>query len=522
MAATKIKQTAYGGVQVYLGLLGITICAVSIFYGYLQERWERIYPTPPEWRFFTKWAYREAAAMEDGEGRGRPPNWAQAGPQWENCLRKLEDTGTLDGRGLQPLEHSLPLENVPAWDATDKSEEWKRGYFEVAMGCGRAAEHLRGFYRDRTRPDAPPVPADAIVGPSNLDPRPLPKQLGPPPREENCEPAMDAPDQFYLRIINSKGFSRRQQLLATLALADYWSFVGDQTAAEELYRNGLEMVSSSLGDAGKVVDTQRGVILDSAGPITPNALLATTALAVHHATQGNISEALPIFLSGLRALRQHSITDKGIYAAEAESRTKSEISAKEPSLMEMASEFLKTPPYPPPRLSGDEPLESDSAKCSEARLLAYIGEILFAGAKSDKDRERALNWAKDAADLAESRSIELREQNVQRNKKAADKRRFLTEKDENGIEACSQCLEVGLTNLETMVSQMLRRQSEKEENASRGWLALLGFGTKQADATKYWQHELDVVSLRLGTFKEQQVQDLMAKEAGGIPVVFRR
>ena len=508
-----IRDTTYGGLRWYVGLTVATLCLFSVFTGVTQWRLERIYPTPPEWRFFTRIAYRDAAAVEDDEGNGSPVDWPQVGPAWRKCLAKLEESGKSDAQELTRVETGLELKDVPVWDATRKSEQWKRGYFEVVMGCGRASERLLGWYQDETRPFSRPVPGDVIIGPSNLDPRPLPPEQGTPPKEENCKPVMEAPQVFYQRVINGKGFSRRQQLFATLALADYLDSQKNHTDAEHYYRDGLDLACSVLPNPEKSVDRNTGVIKENASQVSNNMLLASTALAVHFARTANTAGALPIFLSALRATREGNFPQGS-----------PELDfARPPSLMDTIMDFLKDRPYPPPPPSGDEPLGRPSESCSEPSLMAYVGEILFVTSKTNKDREQAIAWTKDAADLAESRASQISKDRARKEQFKGPRQRLVAEGIDSDVEVCRQCLGLGLTNLQTMVLQMIQRDTDhgaREGKETKSFWP--GDSAAPSLSASRWGKELEVVATRLERFKEEQIQRMMAGQAGGKPIGFPR
>ncbi|KAI9689210.1 MAG: hypothetical protein M1822_000948 [Bathelium mastoideum] len=513
---TFIRDVTYGGFKVYILLTAGTICLFAIGNGVIQLRLERIYPTPHDWRFFTRWEYRIAAALEDDEGKGSPVDWSEVGPKWRDCLARLEEVNKVDGQGLERIDKGLELKDVPIWDARKKSEQWRRGYFEVVMGCGRAAEHLLGWYQDVTRPLARPVRGDVIVGPSNLDPRPLPPGQGPPPREEDCKPVMEAPDAFYQRIIRSKGFSRKQQLLATLALADYLDFQGSHADAEHYHRDALDLACSALHEPENHVDVRTGAITGKASAISSNVLAASTALAVHYARTANTAAALPIFLSALRTIREsnHGPDSINIIATSAPTNP-----PKGRSTMNSVIDYLKDHPYPAPRSTGDEPLATPSGSCLEASLLAYIGEILFVTAKNGKDRARGIAWTKDAADLAESRVSQILQAQAAIEKTGNAQNRFLAERNENDVQPCRECLELGLTNLQRMIEKMMQIAGDgaEDEQKSRGWYAWLGGGSKATTSGNRWEQEQEKVDARLEKLRDEQLQNMMQGRAGGRP-----
>ena len=512
----KIRDVTYGGFKIYLALTVGTICLYAAVNGVTHSRLERIYPTPHEWRFFTRWAYRIAAALEDDEGKGSPVDWPEAGPEWRKCLAKLEDTSSTDGQGLEQITAGLELRHVPIWDASKKSEQWRRGYFEVAMGCGRAAEHLSGWYQDKTRPRSRPVPADVIIGPSNLDPRPLPQDQGPPPREEDCKPVMEPPETYYQRIIYGQGFSRKQRLLATLALADYLDFRGNHKDAEYFYHDGLDLARSAFAQPENIVNRDTGIIMGGAPTTSSNVLLASTALAIHHAQTGNTAAALPIFLSAIRAIREGNSTQRPTSSASPMPSKPSKV----PSVMDKLLDYLEDHPYPVPTSSGDEPLSKSIEPCSEASILAYVGEVLFATAKNDKDRERGMAWTKDAVDLAELRASQILEDEADDEKLGKVRYRFLADRNENDVKPCQQCLEVGLANWQRMIAQIMRKAEYEADEGKKvgGWYSWISGSSKSNTANRTWEKEQEDVTTRLEKFREERLLEMTHGRAGGKPL----
>jgi hypothetical protein len=116
-------------------------------------------------------------------------------------LKRLE---TVDGEGVEEQgEGGILVAGVgkTGFDISNKPEPWRRGYHECLMGAARAAEHLDSWVRDKTRNVA--FPANTVIGPSNPNARPIPPGAISAPREEDCEPAFDAPEVYYMRIITT-------------------------------------------------------------------------------------------------------------------------------------------------------------------------------------------------------------------------------------------------------------------------------------------------------------------------------
>ncbi|KAK4936639.1 hypothetical protein LTR66_015309, partial [Elasticomyces elasticus] len=299
----------------YTGLAWtMAILLAMSYYGLQQELLEREHPSPSEWRYWTRRDFRAGRARQDPnfEGTGIV-DWAKVGTEFRHCLEQLENT-VKDGKGLVRVGEEVGADGEsiiagigPAsFDVSAKSYPWRQGYFEVVMGCAKAAEFLDDMVRDRTRKLV--FPRDMMVGPSNPDPRPTPPNMEHAPLEQNCDRPYAPPEIFYLRILKGKGFSTRQRLEAAEAYANWLEFKGLKESAEEIYRWGVDIACAALPDADSIIDRKSGVLkMDdmSAGSSTasPNLLEAATNLATHYARTGAVSTALPIYLSVLRARR---------------------------------------------------------------------------------------------------------------------------------------------------------------------------------------------------------------------------
>ena len=436
--------------------------------------------------------------------------WPQVGNNYWVALSRLEDP-SIDGKDLQIPpgdDHRVFVVGINALgftrnglDLLSKSEEWRRGYYSVLMGAARAAEHLDEDVRDTKRNIT--FPKEHMIGPSNPRPKPVPHGAASPPLEENCVPASESPHMYYTKILTSTGFSTGQRLDAALAYADWLEFKGLRETAEEMYDWGLDIAMGALPvGVNNVVDTQTGIISNNAVYVSNNLLKATTALAIHHARNANLTAALAIFLSVLRAKKHLSlppITDAP---------------KVEPTKMEwitsMAKSVLVTPPYPPAPPSGDEaPIRTPKEICEEAAVMAHIGEILFASSNDDsklslkasksrstsRNQEPGLSWTRDAVDVSESTLTSM------------------DGADLSGRQTCAECLRTGIDNWSAMVRKMLRNQqksvSTKEQKVGngRGWF----WGGKSTPETEgdeaRWEHELQLVDERM-----DKVQRLLEHE----------
>ncbi|KAL8695012.1 MAG: hypothetical protein Q9224_003470 [Gallowayella concinna] len=438
--------------------------------------------------------------------------WPQLANNYWVALSRLEDP-SLDGKDLHIPpgdDHRAYVVGIAALgfsrnglDLTPKSEEWRRGYYSALMGAAQAAENLDEEIRDTTRNIT--FPLEHMIGPSNPRPKPVPHGAASPPLEENCVPASESPETFYTKILSTTGFNTRQRLDAALAYADWLDFKGLHETAEEMYDWGLDIAMGALPvGVNNVVDTQTGIISNNATYVSNNLLKATTALAIHHAQNNNLTAALPIFLSVLRARKQLSLAPVSEPPTAQLSNTK--------WILSTAKFILITPPYPSAPPSGDEvPIRSPKAVCEEAAVMAHVGEILFASANDEskppqrarkrqgtsRKQQAGLGWTRDAVDVSESTLTSM------------------DEADLDGRQTCAECLKTGMDNWSAMVRKMLKDQqavgSKKEEKVSneRSWF----WGGQTTEAAEEddgkWEPELQLVDERMG-----RVQRLLENEAG--------
>jgi hypothetical protein len=454
-------------------------------FGVQQEWLERKFPSPHEWSWVTRKNYRSARWNEfhGDEDSPSPVDWALTGGAYRDLIKRLEDP-EIDGAGIEEQdEGGILVEGIgrTGYDITKKPEPWRRGYHEVLMGAARAAEHLDGWVRDRTRNIA--FPANMVIGPSNPNPRPVPPRAHSPPREEDCEPAFEPPETYYMRVLTTQGFTEGQKLEAALGYAAWLDYKGTPQAAEAMYNWALDIATSSSPNPSSLIDMQTGQISPSAGLISSNILSASTALALHHARTASLNLALPLFLSVLRSRRQLP-TDKPSMRStltpdsDDETATSNGLLA---TLRNLTASLLTPPKYPPPPPDGTSPPPRDAKeRCEEAALMTYIGEILYATASTASPangREEGLAWTREAVDIAEE---ELRGRGIGDGDARAKEARA----------TCRQCLETGLGNWGKMVARLAREERERRKSAEEarvakgaaragGWL---GFGGGSADA----------------------------------------
>ncbi|KAK5131945.1 hypothetical protein LTR08_000457 [Meristemomyces frigidus] len=446
--ALAAKWTAIAWTFAVLGAIAFT--------GYAIEVEERRQASPEEWRFWTRWGLRAARQQlrVGDEGRG-VVDWAAVGSGMRRCLSRLEDP-SLDGTGLEEQAEGgllIPGAGKAGFDISGKSWPWRAGYFEVIMACAAAAEHLDGMVLDTTRSMV--FPREVMIGPSNPDPRPIPPYMAAvaaAPREENCTRPFDPPEKYYTRVLTTKGFTTRQKLDAALAYANWLEFQGLDGSAEEVYRWGVDIARAGLPLAlnpDDVIDSQTSVLRshDATATLgaTANLLRSITSLAIHHARTGDVSAALPILLSVLRAQRSaplspYSDTQLPQQPAQ-EAAQKTDIAAT----LHFFRTFLQPPKFPPPPPSGDLPLTrtSERPSCEESELMLYIGEILFATSPQSSE---GLGWTRQAVTVAEA--------NLQAGGGAVG---FSAEaKEAKG--KCRACLATGVENWGIMLERMLEQE----------------------------------------------------------------
>ena len=500
------KYTVYG----WAGLLLLSMMA----FGLQNEVLERRFPSPPEWTMRSRMIYRIAKSEEhpDPNGTGLT-NWTSAGDGYRQLLKRLEDPSR-DGQDLRPnlQEGDIYISGLgrAGLDISSKSEPWRRGYYACLMGAAKASENRDGWVCDTTRKTA--FPPEVVIGPSNPHPKPVPYGAASAPLEENCVPAFEPAETYYMKILTTHGFTTRQRLDAALAYADWLDFKGLSSTAEEMYDWGLDIAMAALPvGVNNVIDIQSGVIDQRATYISSNMLLATTSLALHHARNNNLAAALPIFLSVLRARRQLPAL-----SSQAEAGSDSREGSSIAQVLSFFRSMIVTPPYPPAPPTGDEiPLRTPAARCEEAGVMAHIGEILFASslaassAKTSSNtlrgppvssqfatgclegQQSGLSWTRDAVDLAEATLTSANKD------------------DDEAQEKCAECLAVGMDNWSTMVAKLLKDErqakAEKQPKASSSWL---WDNSATVEDGGRWEHESQMVDERL-----ENVRRLLSKEA---------
>ncbi|KAI2627223.1 hypothetical protein GGS21DRAFT_259208 [Xylaria nigripes] len=477
-----IVYEVYRGFKFTVYLWAIVGFSLVGYYALQQEWLEKKYPTPHEWGFITRLRFRIA---KWGPDRTDWPetDWVVIGEYAKNVIERLEDR-EIEGAGLEDLtEGGMWIDGIgeSGYDITAKSEPWRRGYYEALMLGAKAAEQLDDHVVDTTRHLV--YPASTVIGPSNPNPKPIPFGAQKAPLEKDCERAFDEPEKFYMRILTTKGFSHRQKMDAALTYASWLDFKQVPEAAARMYDWALSLASENLPPTEVPYDQKSYVLRDDARAPTTNILNVLTALAAHKARNGDITTALPILLSILRARRSLSKPSTG-----SNSYNEEESSSSTPwtisNVMSTMKRVVAPPAYPAPAPDGDSPPVRDGKElCEEAALNLYIGEIIYAS--KGLHREDGLAWTREAVDLAEEQLHKLETTDTEAKK------------------TCKECLSSGLDNWAKMVSRLAREEKEKEEAApaSKGaWFGLWGEGKQETPGR--WAAEENVVKERTRRAKE--------------------
>ncbi|MCJ1474575.1 hypothetical protein MMC13_003234 [Lambiella insularis] len=528
---TYLKQQAWAAVKITtIGWTALALIA-TILFGIENERLERKFPSPEEWSWMSRWLYRSSRGEEIPEANGTGlVDWARTGQDYRRLLGRLEDIN-VDGKGIRPslgADGDIYVAGIgrTGFDITVKSEPWRRGYYECLMGAARAAEHLDTWVRDKTRNIA--FPPGVIIGPSNPRPNPVPYGAKKAPREEDCEPAFDSPEHYYMKILTTSGFHSRQRLHAALAYADWLEYKGLPSSAEGMYDWALDIAIRALPtDASEVIDTRTGVLNEDASHITPNILLATTALARHHAQTQNLSVALPIFLSILRAQRNLPAPSAPIQLPRG-----TDSSDSDPSMLSLFASFARSlliaPSYPDAPPSGDLPAtRSVITSCEEAATMSHVGEVLFASStkpsgtlsippslfpaktQATSSQSSGLAWTRESVALAEQTLLSLSAPSTKSSPSSLRPPRSLSSRGTSrevatARQRCIECLLSSMENWKLMVAQLQQQEAAKRagsafspqrgSKAQRGWFWSGSNTEGENDGT--WEREAQMVEMK--------------------------
>ncbi|PHH70162.1 hypothetical protein CDD82_7299 [Ophiocordyceps australis] len=432
-----LKHEAKLVVRYTLSLWGIACCFLCIWFFIGEEINEREFPTPHDWPFLTRKYLRDANLFKspsDGQ-----VDWPKALQLSRLVVLYLEDRkkGGKDVVKFRNKKKKMSPQDREfiSCDISAMPEEWRRGYYEAIMLAAKAAEHLDGWVRDRSRNIV--SPPEYVIGPSNPRPAPIPPKSAHAPRQEDCEIAYPVADNWYLKILATEGFTARQKMNAALEYASFSEFKGQTEGADALYNLALAEASQGIAPEDLPYDPKTLVMKSDATSPSQNVLDALTAIATSKARRGDVTCALPIFISLLRARRSLSNT-----------RPKPTSKPKKLKDYEMIMQFFAQPPYPPPPPDGTQtPWRDVGERCQEASLSLYIGEILF----SQSPGGEGLAWTRDSVDLSEEQLRRLSRQ----------------EEDKEAKHTCRQCLVSGLDNWAVMVSRLARMEEEQKKSSSQ-------------------------------------------------------
>lgn len=567
---------------------------------------ERRHPTPREWSFRSRVLLR-GCTMEETRTDTAATNWVDVGVGARTLVERLEDA-KIDGQGLRRVvdegeggdgqEGPFAVDGVGAlgYDVSAKSEPWRRGYHAALMMAARAAEHLDGWVIDPTQNNTW-FPPEMVQSDTNPYPAPLPAQ-GPgftakaarrTPLAKDCVVGFPAPDVFYLRVLTTRGFTPRQKLDAALAYAAWLDFKALHEAAGAMLDWALGLaVEGSVGGpqkAAALYDPKTYVLKTASGKHgtaeedklpSANLLAALTAIGLHKARTGDVSGALSIFVSLLRARRslpRPSSSATSPTQLQQEQQRHHKISAAvitDPSqqvhdrrpnesplahALDSVRGFIGEPPYPPPPPDGSAPPIRDSAEiCEEAALELYVGEILFAsdaaaggkqqtsgskkGASSSLmpagGREEGLAWTREAVDVAEEelhRMLGVTMSRAAGTDDRGDRAVRVTAASRHGnvptaagvpdpstpsakLAVCRSCLTTGLANWDAMVARM--RREEEQAAASKTTATGASPATTRSSWFGFW--DTGVVSpstTKAGVAGTDHVTDGRAEHGGG-------
>ncbi|KAK4162043.1 hypothetical protein QBC43DRAFT_322783 [Cladorrhinum sp. PSN259] len=491
----QLKYEILTGIK-YTGYLWIAgACVIAIWGAVSIERGERKWPTPHEWSFVTRLDYRGIHYARYSPTQGKTIDWIQVAHWAEACVKRLHDP-EIDGAGLKDAPSDCPPGTK---DITAKSENWRRGYYNAMMQYAKAAEHMEGWVFDKTRKRI--FPPGTMIGPSNPYPNPLPPGFNGAPREEDCELRHENPDDLYLRILHTVGFTNRQKIEARIAYANWLEYKGVMGPAAIIYEDALNLAADELKDLPVYpLDTETMTLNEAAGLPSQNLLNSLTAYATFRARQGDISEALPMLVSILKARKSLPFPSDDISLTPTLKRN----AGKESwfaSISNIVRSIFTPPAYPRPPPDGTAPPVRDPPElCKEAALSLHIGEIMYA--TNPATREEGLGWTREAVDVAEEQLHKIHP---------------IAREERPAREACRECLTTGLSNWSKMVGKLAKEEesrkaaaAEQRNNKSTGWFGGLwgegenGKAEEEQYTTNRWVAEEKVIEER-----QRRVKDLL-------------
>lgn len=472
------------------------LCVFVIIYFVNEEKLERAFPTPHEWTWVQRKYLRDAHKWTDPDYKP-VVNWAKSFELARNLCLIFEDVEKEGNKIPRLTDHENPDDEV-SWefiphDVSGMSEEWTRGYFETMMLAAKGAEFLDGWMRDVNRKCV--CAPEYVIGPSNPRPKPIPPGAPSAPREEDCELAFPPADRFYMKILATKGFSARQKMEAAFEYANFIQWKQRSQGADALYNLALAEATMGMDSSKLPYDTKTFVLKDGVPPPSLNILDAITAIANYKARSGDVSAALPIYISLLKTRR--SLPDeppRGYYQQLARSKKNEPWSRK-------VFNFFLPPDYPPPPPDGTQaPWRSPEERCHEASLNLYIGEILYA----TNSRDEGLAWTRDGVDIAEEQ-LRVLPQNPAATTRAVQGVR----------QTCRECLKTGLDNWSVMVAKLAKEENLRRDKSASTASSFSFWSTKEAAPAGEgrWDAEGSVVKEKIRRTQEL-VEDIRPPNEG--------
>lgn len=441
------------------GFSGIAICLWVLYLALDQEVIERKHPSPDQWSFRSRYAFRIGTQKANPSSEFMLTDWAGVYWDMEWVLKRLEDPN-IDGKEVRDqtfLSDSPTDLSEVGKDISQMDEIWRRGYYDTIMLLAMAAEHVDGWVLDKSTRIV--FPSEMVIGPSNPNPRPIPFGIAKAPLEENCKFNYFQPaHSFYSRILTTKGFTPREKMDAALAYASFLEYKNSPDASQDILKKALDLANESTPSIHhKLPYDSRTLVLHESSKPSVNQLKVLTAIATSKARSGKVDEAFPILVSILRARRQFEDARGTLNFPKRENVSKPE------SLMttwEKLEKLFGPPPYPGRLPNGSSPPKRDAAEmCEEAALSAYIGEILF----RKGDHEAALSWTKDAADISEEQLARIKKMPKPESwapipsRSTRDMNQYISE----AHKACRECLAMSFQNWEGIVVKLANAQQEE-------------------------------------------------------------
>ncbi|PFH59813.1 hypothetical protein XA68_11861 [Ophiocordyceps unilateralis] len=474
-----LKHEAKLVVRYTLIFWGCGLAVVVILWAFEQEAKEREFPTPHEWAWRTRNMLRSAHHSGDSDWTYTLTLARRVVMRLGNPAYDGQNVVQLAGRPDPTLEY--PDEFIPC-DISANSEDWRSGYFDAMLLSAKAAENTDGWLHDRVRNVV--VPPKYVLGPSNPRPCPLPPGFSGVPREEDCVLAYPSAENWYMKMLATVGFTPRQRVDAALAYANFLQYKGQSEAAEALYNLALVEATSKMEPARLPYNSKTLVLKEGGEPPSANILEALTAMANFKARKGQLSSALPMYISLLKARRRLPNHPPPPTTS----------NRPPPSLVQ---QVMRPPSYPESPGDGTEPPWRNSLeRCQEAALHLYIGEILYA----TSSRVQGLAWTRDAVDLAEEQLQDRNPANMGKEEKTR----------------CRECLAVGLRNWSTIVAQLVQAEkaAKKKSGVESRMIPFWHEAQETPEAGSRWKSEQAVVKERAERARVLLVDDISPQSEG--------